>query len=89
MFEKAYPGEGMTETTIAKGIAAFERKVISATSPFDRWLAGDRQAITQSQWRGYKFFSDPGKGNCAVCHGGPNFTDSQLAQRTSRVVHPM
>ncbi len=76
MFEKAYPGEGITEATIAKAIAAFERTVISRDSPFDRWLAGDRQAITLSQWRGYKVFTDPSKGNCAVCHGGANFTDN-------------
>ncbi|HET9645410.1 MAG TPA: cytochrome c peroxidase [Burkholderiaceae bacterium] len=76
MFEKAYPGEGITEETMAKAIAAFERTVVSNDSPFDRWLAGDRTAITESQWRGFKVFTDPNKGNCAACHTGPNFTDN-------------
>lgn len=76
MFDKAYPGEGISEETVAKALAAFERTVISANSPFDRWLAGDSRALTPSQWRGFKVFTDPQKGNCAACHNGPNFTDN-------------
>lgn len=76
MFDKAYPGEGISEETIAKAIAAFERTVVVNDTPFDRWLAGDRHAITPSQWRGYKVFVDPAKGNCATCHSAPNFTDN-------------
>jgi cytochrome c peroxidase len=76
MFEKAYPGEGINEETIAKAIAAFERTVVVNDSPFDRWLAGDRKAMTQAQWRGYKIFADPARGNCAACHSAPNFTDN-------------
>jgi len=37
-FEKAYPGEGVTEKTLAKAIANFERTVISKNSPFDSWV---------------------------------------------------
>ena len=33
-------------------------------------------AITQQEWRGYQVFKDPTKGNCAVCHSAPNFTDN-------------
>jgi cytochrome c peroxidase len=76
MFEKAYQGEGISEETIAKSIAAFERTVVVNDSPFDRWLAGDKKAMTLSQWRGYKVFNDANKGNCAVCHSAPNFTDN-------------
>ena len=76
MFDKAYPGEGVSEETIAKAIAAFERTVIVNDTAFDRWLAGDRNAMTLQQWRGYKVFVDPVKGNCAACHAAPNFTDN-------------
>ena len=76
MFEKAYKGEGITEETIAKAIAAFERTVVSNDSAFDRWLAGDKKAMSVSQWRGFKVFSDANKGNCAACHSGANFTDN-------------
>jgi len=76
MFNAAYPGEGISEATLAKALAAFERTVTSKDSPFDRWLAGDQGALTVSQWRGFKVFSDPNRGNCSTCHSGPNFTDN-------------
>src|SRR5947209_8216296 len=76
MFEKAYPGEGVTEETIAKAIAAFERTGVVNDSAFDRWLAGDKKAMSAAQWRGFKVFTDANKGNCAACHSGANFTDN-------------
>lgn len=76
MFAKAFPGEPISEDTIAKAIAAFERTVVSKDSRFDRWLAGDRGALTIAEWRGFQVFADPAKGNCAACHSGPNFTDN-------------
>ncbi len=76
MFNKAFPGEPIGEDTVAKAIAAFERTVVSKDSRFDRWLAGDRKAITAQEYRGYRVFNDPERGNCAKCHGGPNFTDN-------------
>lgn len=76
MFDKAYPGEPIGEETVAKAIAAFERTVISNDSRFDRWVQGDRRAISLEEWRGYQLFKDANKGNCAVCHAPPNFTDN-------------
>ena len=76
MFEAAYPGETISEDTLAKAIAAFERTVVSRSSRFDRWVAGDRRALTMQEWRGYQLFNDPAKGNCVVCHKAPNFTDN-------------
>jgi cytochrome c peroxidase len=76
LFNRAFPGESISEATIAKAIAAFERTVVSKDSRFDRWLAGDRNAITAQEHRGYQVFKDPQRGNCATCHGGPNFTDN-------------
>lgn len=76
MFAAAYPGEPMNEETISKALATFERSLVSRDSAFDRWVAGDTTALTPEQYRGYKIFQDPAKGNCAVCHSGPNFTDN-------------
>ena len=76
MFQAAYPSEGVSEETVAKAIAAFERTVVSKDSRFDRWVAGDRGAISAQEYRGYKLFMDSGKTNCAACHKPPNFTDN-------------
>lgn len=76
MFAQAFPGEAIDSGTLAKAIAAYERSVVSTDSRFDRWLAGDRKAITMQEWRGYQVFVDPQRGNCAVCHSGGNFTDN-------------
>ncbi len=76
LFAKAYPGEEIDKTTIAKAIANFERTVISRNSRFDRWIQGDKKALTKEEIRGFKLFSNPEKGNCEVCHSAPNFTDN-------------
>ena len=74
MFKKAYPAEEISEVTIAKAIASFERTVISTESPFDRWRMGDPEAVSESAKRGFQTFT--GKANCQACHGGFNFTDN-------------
>lgn len=73
LFEKAYPGEGISEKTISKAIASFERTVISGTAPFDRWIAGEEDAISESAKRGFDLFNT--KANCVKCHSGWNLSD--------------
>jgi cytochrome c peroxidase len=75
-FAKAYPGEEIGPDTLRRAIAAFERTIVSRNSPFDRWVAGDSKAMTPAQLRGMLLFNNPDKGNCAVCHAAPNFTDN-------------
>lgn len=74
MFEKAYPGAGVTGNTIGKAIASFERTVLSTESPFDRWRMGNEKAVDDSVKRGFALFT--GKANCVTCHQGFNFTDN-------------
>jgi cytochrome c peroxidase len=74
-FDKAYPGEAIGKESTSKAIAAYERTLISDNSPFDRWVRGDKKAMSADQIRGFRLFADPGKGNCAACHQAPNFTD--------------
>lgn len=73
-FEAAYPGMGITEVTISRAIASYERTVLSTESPFDRWRMGDEKAVNDSVKRGFDLFT--GKANCAICHMGYNFTDN-------------
>ncbi len=67
-FQRAYP-EGMTASTIADAIATFERSLTTPDSPFDRWLAGDDDALTPEAKEGYRLFKAYG---CAACHQGAN-----------------
>jgi cytochrome c peroxidase len=74
LFEAAYPGEGISEQTIGKAIAAYERTILSGESPFDRWRKGDARAVDASVKRGFALFE--GKAKCVKCHEGFNFTDN-------------
>jgi cytochrome c peroxidase len=74
MFERAYPGEAISQETVAKAIASFERTVVSTPAPFDRWRQGDEHAVDDSAKRGFALFQ--GKARCALCHQGFNFTDN-------------
>lgn len=75
-FAKAYPNEPIGADTLKRAIAAFERTIVSNTSPFDRWLAGDKKAMNAQQLRGLGLFIDEKKTNCIACHSAPNFTDN-------------
>ena len=76
MFNIAFPGEGITIENVAKAIATYERTVVSGVAPFDRWIAGDENAISESAKRGFDLFN--GKANCVACHSGWNFTDGSF-----------
>jgi len=76
LFNKAYPGEGISKKTIAKAIASFERTVVSTESRFDRFVKGDKKALSKAEQNGFSIFE--GKGRCASCHSGFNFTDNRF-----------
>jgi cytochrome c peroxidase len=59
-----------------KAIAAYMRKLVSRDAPFDKYVAGDRSAISASAENGLKLFL--GKGACIGCHNGPHFEDGQF-----------
>jgi len=61
--------EGITKNTIVDAIAEFEKSLITPNAPFDKYLNGDKEAISQSVKNGYKLFIDKG---CIVCHNGIN-----------------
>lgn len=56
-------------------LAAFERTLVAMNSPFDRFRAGDRDALTEQQRRGMETFDEVG---CDRCHEGPMFSDFDL-----------
>ena len=69
-------GTSVNAEALGKALAAFERTLVTRNAPFDRYLAGDQQAMSQSALRGMELFK--GKAGCILCHNGPNFSDSQF-----------
>ncbi len=69
-------GTDVTAEGIARAIASFERTVISGPSPYDRYLMGDKGAMSPAAVRGMKLFN--GKGHCSPCHSGPMFSDQSF-----------
>jgi cytochrome c peroxidase len=79
MFEAAYPGRRFAQMNFAhagNAMAGFFIDRLSFNdSPWDRFLAGDDNAMTEAQLRGAKDFMSA---RCSVCHNGPAFTDNQF-----------
>jgi len=78
MFREAF-GDGVkiSATLISQAIATFVRALITGNSPYDRYINGDKSALTESQLRGMKlFFGDTAK--CFRCHSGFLFTDEKF-----------
>lgn len=73
LFKAAFGSEEITAERVAKAIAAFERTLLSGNSPYDRFQAGEAEALSEPARRGMGVFM--GKGNCHECHSLPNFTD--------------
>jgi cytochrome c peroxidase len=74
-FDRVFP-DGISEANIAKAIAAFERTLLTFDSPFDRYRAGDKHALTAEQKEGMDLFFSA-RTACSSCHVAPLFTDDQ------------
>jgi cytochrome c peroxidase len=67
---------GISTLELSQALASYVRSVMSGDSPYDRFIAGDRNALTDEQQTGLQIFR--GKGNCTRCHVGPTFTDERV-----------
>jgi cytochrome c peroxidase len=72
-FQKVFSSDA-TPDNVVKAIAAYERTIISGNTAWDRFKAGDNQALSQSAWRGWNIFQSI---KCNNCHDGVLFTDQQ------------
>lgn len=73
LFDAAFPEFEMfrryTKVTAGLAIAAYERTILANEAPFQKWLGGDLDAMTERQKEGAMLFF--GKANCVSCHKGP------------------
>ena len=76
LFREVYGAETSIDAAqIAGAIAAFERTLVARNSPFDRFLAGDEDALTDQQRQGLDDFNEA---DCSDCHRGPMLSDFNL-----------
>jgi cytochrome c peroxidase len=58
-----------------RAIAAFERTLVQRDTPFDRYMKGDKAALSPDAKKGLALFS--GKAGCIQCHNGPLFSNQK------------
>ncbi len=97
LFREAFPehaarvaagtaASAIDSVSVARALAQFVRSVVSTNSPFDRFVAGDADALTVEEQRGLVTFHE--KGGCAACHSGPLFSDFNFHVVGARQIGP-
>lgn len=66
-FEKAFGDSKVDIKRITDAMAEFERTLVTPNARFDKWLKGDKKAITAQELNGYNLFKSSG---CTICHNG-------------------
>ena len=75
LFEKVFKTKDAVKIdNFATAVASFERSLFVQNSPFDKFLAGDKNAISEEAKRGYQLVQNTG---CLACHNGPDFAGPQ------------
>jgi len=80
MFDSAFPdipeSERYSRMTGALAIASFNRTVLANQAPWQQWLKGNAEALTDQEKRGAMIFMD--KGKCTNCHTGPSLKSNEF-----------
>lgn len=88
-FQQVFNGAISIER-VGQAIAAYERTLLSGTSPFDRYFAGETNAISEAAQRGFAVFR--GKARCSRCHSfserSPFFTNFDYVNTGVATNHP-
>lgn len=69
--------DGLSAANIQHAIALFERSLVTVDAPFDRYLLGDEEAISEEAKHGYRLFKSYG---CIACHQGRNLGGNMYAR---------
>lgn len=68
--------ERYSPKNVALAMAAYLRTINTTEAPFQKWLKGDKYAMTEQEKRGALLFFS--KANCTSCHAGPAFSDTRF-----------
>ncbi len=74
-FQKVFGGEPNRER-MAMAIAAFERTLVTRNTPLERFLRGEKKALSEEAKKGLVVFTQ--KGRCAECHFGFSLSDDKF-----------
>ena len=77
-FTSAFGKNSISKDNATKAIAAYERTLITPFSPYDRFVEGDKSALTAQQVRGMEKVQSLG---CTSCHSGPAFNGPGMFQQ--------
>jgi cytochrome c peroxidase len=66
-FKTVFGNDTITIDEVTKAIAEFEETLVTPNSKFDKWLKGDKKALSADELAGYELFKDSG---CTACHNG-------------------
>ena len=67
---------GLSPQDVSGALASYVRSILAGDAPFDRFVNGDRGALSPEQQAGLQLFR--GKGNCTACHVGPTLSDEKF-----------
>lgn len=74
-FQEAFGGD-VSRERIAMALASYQRSLVSLNAPIDRYLKGDKAALSPQAQEGYAIFT--GKGKCTDCHDGALLSDDKF-----------
>lgn len=78
LWKAAFGDAPATPEHVTAALAAYERTILCTDTPYDKFAAGDKTALTEGQQRGLDVFL--GKAQCSACHTPPHFTIAQQAK---------
>ncbi|MDZ4662051.1 MAG: cytochrome c peroxidase [Pseudomonadota bacterium] len=78
-FNNVFGENSVTIDNVAKAIATYERTLIAVNSPYDKFMAGKKDALGPQALRGLELVKSHG---CVSCHSGNNFAGPELALGT-------
>lgn len=67
-FDRVFGTRTIDIDKVTTAIAAFEETLMTPNSRFDKWIIGDKTAMSTTEFEGYRLFRSSG---CTMCHNGP------------------
>jgi cytochrome c peroxidase len=77
-FTSAFGSNAITKENATKAIAAYERTLITPNSPYDKFVSGEKSALSEQQVRGMEKMAELG---CTTCHSGAAFNGEGSFQK--------